>query len=393
MSTLSVAKRRSAILLVLPLFLFMLAFFLWPLGTVMQQAVSDKSVLGVLPLTAAAAAHWDGQSLPGPAIEQAFVSDIRNVSDQQHIGEMVRRLNSASPGFRTLISKTQAAIQATDGPVELVSVDKRWAELRYWQTIRDALAPVTDRFLLASVDMQRDSLGAIVDMPSDASANRTIMLRTFGMTATITALCLLLGYPYAVLLASVTGWRRNVLLGAVLLPLWTSLLVRTTAWFIVLQDNGIVNRVLMLLHITDHPLALVFNRTGVIIAMTHVLLPLMVLPIYSVLLGIPRNLMPAAGSLGAKPLRAFIEVMLPLSARGITSGVLLVFMSAVGYYITPALIGGPKDQMISSVIAFYATGAANWGMASALGLVLLVITLVLYAVYRRLSTREQEAAE
>ncbi|NVZ99136.1 ABC transporter permease [Pseudomonas gingeri] len=393
MSTLSVKNRRSAVLLVVPLFLFMLAFFLWPLGTVMQQAVSDRSVLDVLPLTREAATGWDGQSLPGPGIQQAFVTDIRNISDQQAIGEMVRRLNSAAPGFRTLIGKTQAAVLASDGPVDLASVDSRWADLRYWQTVRDALAPVTDRFLLASVDLQRDSQGQVVAMPGDASANRTIMIRTFSMTATITVLCLLLGYPYAVLLASVSGGWRNLLLGAVLLPLWTSLLVRTTAWFIVLQDNGIVNRLLMLLHLTDRPTALVFNRTGVIIAMVHVLLPLMVLPIYSVIMGIPRNLMPAAGSLGANPFRAFLEVLLPLSARGITSGVLLVFMSAIGYYITPALIGGPKDQMISSVIAFYATGAANWGMASALGLVLLVITIVLYAVYQRLSNREQETAE
>ncbi|NWB26485.1 ABC transporter permease [Pseudomonas gingeri] len=393
MSTLSVKNRRSAVLLVVPLFLFMLAFFLWPLGTVMQQAVSDRSVLDVLPLTREAATGWDGQSLPGPGIQQAFVTDIRNISDQQAIGEMVRRLNSAAPGFRTLIGKTQAAVLASDGPVDLASVDSRWADLRYWQTVRDALAPVTDRFLLASVDLQRDSQGQVVAMPGDASANRTIMIRTFSMTATITVLCLLLGYPYAVLMASVSGGWRNLLLGAVLLPLWTSLLVRTTAWFIVLQDNGIVNRLLMLLHLTDRPTALVFNRTGVIIAMVHVLLPLMVLPIYSVIMGIPRNLMPAAGSLGANPFRAFLEVLLPLSARGITSGVLLVFMSAIGYYITPALIGGPKDQMISSVIAFYATGAANWGMASALGLVLLVITIVLYAVYQRLSNREQETAE
>jgi putative spermidine/putrescine transport system permease protein len=384
-------NRHAAAFLVLPLLLFMLAFFVWPLGTVMHQAVSDNAVLKVLPLTYRAAAGWDGQVLPGPHLEQALVSDLRNAQDQQAVGEMVRRLNSAQPGFRTLIARTQAAARASDGVLELRTVDPRWAELRYWQTVRGALSPLTDRFLLAALDLERDGAGAIVDMASDASANRTILLRTFAMTATITLTCLLLGYPYAVLLAASTGWRRSLLLGAVLLPLWTSLLVRTTAWFIVLQDNGLLNRLLMMLHLTDTPVALIFNRTGVIIAMTYVLLPLMVLPIYSVLLSIPRNLMPAAGSLGARPLRAFIEVMLPLSLRGVSSGVLLVFMSAVGYYITPALIGGPKDQMISSVIAFYATGAANWGMASALGLVLLLITLVLYALYQRLSHRQQGA--
>jgi len=145
----------------------------------------------------------------------------------------------------------------------------------------------------------------------------------------------------------------------------------------------------MALGLTSGPLPLIFNRTGVVIAMSHVLLPFMVLPIFSVLIGIPRNLMPAAASLGAHPLRAFREVLLPLSMRGVVSGSLLVFMSALGYYITPALIGGAQDQMISSVIAYYATGAANWGMAGALGLVLLVATIVLYTVYLRLSAEEQ----
>jgi putative spermidine/putrescine transport system permease protein len=168
----------------------------------------------------------------------------------------------------------------------------------------------------------------------------------------------------------------------VLLPLWTSLLVRTAAWFILLQEQGLINDLLRGIGLIDAPLALIFNRTGVIIAMTHVLLPFMVLPIYSVLITIPKNLMPAAASLGAPPLRAFLRVLLPLSLRGVASGCLL------GYYITPALIGGPGDQMISSIIAFYATGSANWGMAGALGMVLLVATLVLYSVYARLSSDE-----
>jgi putative spermidine/putrescine transport system permease protein len=140
----------------------------------------------------------------------------------------------------------------------------------------------------------------------------------------------------------------------------------------------------MSLGIISSPLSLIFNRSGVIIAMTHVLLPLMVLPIYSVLLTIPRNLMPAAASLGAHPIRAFLRVLLPLSFNGIAAGSLLVFMSAIGYYITPALIGGAGDQMISSFIAFHASNSGNWGMASALGIVLLAVTIVLYAVYDRL---------
>src|SRR5690606_22540929 len=166
-------------------------------------------------------------------------------------------------------------------------------------------------------------------------------------------------------------------------------LVRTAAWFILLQQEGLINRTLTSLGIIDAPLPLIFNRLGVIIAMTHVLLPFMVLPIYSVLIAVPRNLMPAAASLGAGPLRAFWRVLLPLAMPGLMSGCLLVFMVAIGYYITPALVGGANDQMISSVIAFYALGTANWGMAGALGLILLAVTLLLYLVYGRLSRSPQ----
>jgi len=198
--------------------------------------------------------------------------------------------------------------------------------------------------------------------------------------------CAVIGLPYAMLVASVGGWLRQILLAAILLPLWTSLLVRTAAWYILLQDRGLINDALRSVGLIDAPLPLLFNRAGVVIAMTHVLLPLMVLPIYSVLVAIPKNLMPAAASLGAPPLRAFLRILLPLSFRGLLSGSLLVFMTAIGYYITPALIGGPQDQMISSIIAFYATGSANWGMAAALGVLLLAATMVLYIVYGWLST-------
>ena len=154
---------------------------------------------------------------------------------------------------------------------------------------------------------------------------------------------------------------------------------------IILQDSGIINQTLIGLGIISEPLVLIYNRFGVVLAMTHVLLPFMVLPIYSVLLTVPGKLMNAAASLGAHPMRAFLRVLLPLSLRGVVSGALLVFMTSIGYYITPALLGGASDQMVSSVIAFYATGSANWSMAAALGLILLVLTLVLYAIYHRLS--------
>lgn len=387
------SKQVISLVLVAPLLLFLVVFFAFPLVTMMKSAVSDPVAARALPATARAVAGWDRVSPPTEAMKTAFVADIRQINDDQLFGDLVRRLNSAKSGFRTLMTKTRAAASNAAGTIDLIALDKRWADPSYWQAVSVAASSsITDRNLLAAVDLQRDASGAITALAADASANKTIMLRTFVMALTVTVACVLIGLPFAMIAASLDGWKRQLLLGAVLLPLWTSLLVRTAAWFILLQDRGLINSALMQLGLTSGPVPLIFNRTGVIIAMTHVLLPFMVLPIFSVLIGIPKNLMPAAASLGAHPVRAFWAVLLPLSLRGVVSGSLLVFMSALGYYITPALIGGAKDQMISSVIAYYATGAANWGMAGALGLVLLSATLILYAVYLRLSSEREARA-
>jgi putative spermidine/putrescine transport system permease protein len=388
-----VVQRLKSLLLLAPLLAFMLVFFVVPLVTMMTSAVSDPVATNALPRTAEALAQWDRAAIPATSRQAAFVADIRALTNDEQFGDLVRRLNSAQSGFRSLLGKTRRAIDGTSGDVDLAAIDARWTEISYWTTISDAVASRwTDTNLLAAVDLERNATGAVVTMPEGASANRLILIRTFVTSAIVTIACIAIGLPFAMVAASVQGWRRQLLLGAVLLPLWTSLLVRTAAWYIVLQDNGLINAALKGLGITSAPIPLMFNRLGVVIAMTHVLLPFMVLPIFSVLIAIPKNLMPAAASLGAHPLSAFFQVLLPLSMRGVVSGALLVFMAALGYYITPALIGGANDQMISSVIAYYALGAANWGMAGALGLVLLTMTILLYAVYIRLASDQERPA-
>ncbi|WP_152047500.1 ABC transporter permease [Aureimonas psammosilenae] len=386
MSEPTLTARLGALALVAPLALFLALFFVWPLASMLRQSVLDPVGSQAFPATAKIASAWDRRSDPPDALKRAFVDDLRAIEDQQLLGDATRRLNSAQNGFRTLMSRTVRALADEPGPIDLVAVDKRWADSRFWRAIADSTHLYTDRYLLAAVDHARNPAGDVESLPAGESANRVILMRTLGIGALVTLACALIGLPYAMLAASVEGWKRQLLLAAVLLPLWTSLLVRTAAWFILLQEKGLINETLMALGLVASPLPLIFNRLGVVIAMTHVLLPFMVLPIYSVLLSIPRNLMPAAASLGAPPWRAFLRVLLPLSLRGVVSGSLLVFMSAIGYYITPALIGGAQDQMISSVIAFYAIGSANWGMAGALGAILLVATLALYAVYGRLSS-------
>ncbi|PWE54772.1 ABC transporter permease [Metarhizobium album] len=386
------SKRVKSCALIAPLALFLVFFFAAPLVTMMKTAVSDPVASSALPTVSRALQEWDRASTPSADVQKAFADDLRNITDDELFGDLVRRLNSAKSGFRTLLVKTRNAVAEDQAITDLVAVDKRWRDSAFWIAVQDAAgASLTDRNLLAAVDLQRDTGGAIVSMPEGTSANRTTLFRTMIMAGVVTLCCIAVGLPFAMVAASTTGWKRQLLLGAVLLPLWTSLLVRTAAWYIILQDNGLINLTLQTLGLTSGPVPLIFNRLGVVIAMTHVLLPFMVLPIFSVLIGIPKNLMPAAASLGAPPIRAFLLVLLPLSLRGVVSGALLVFMSALGYYITPALIGGAKDQMISSVIAYYATGAANWGMAGALGIVLLAATMILYVVYLRLSSEEARA--
>lgn len=378
------SPRIRALILVAPLLAFLGVFFVWPLATVITQSVSDPAVSRVLTRTVAVIGDWDGNGVPSADIQTAFRADIAANTNDMAMGDVTRRLNSSKSGFRSLMGKTLTAVRENPD-IELSEIDSRWADPAYWKAIQDNASPYTDAFLLASLDLERDSAGGINQMPAGTSANATIIFRTLWTSAMVTFWCLVIGLPYAMIAGSVQGWKRAVLLGAVLLPLWTSLLVRTAAWMIILQDNGIINQTLLALGITSEPLALIYNRFGVVLAMTHVLLPFMVLPIFSVLLTVPSNLMSAAASLGAHPVRAFLRVLLPLSLRGVISGALLVFMTSIGYYITPALLGGASDQMVASVIAFYATGSANWSMAAALGLILLVLTLVLYAVYNQLS--------
>ncbi|KQU83882.1 ABC transporter permease [Ensifer sp. Root31] len=370
--------------MIAPLLLFLGLFFVWPLVTVVSRAVSDPAVSRVLPRTAAEIANWDGEAVPSQKIQAALNADIVENTNEIAMGDVIRRLNSSKSGFRSLMGKTVSAVKANPN-VLLVEVDKRWGDPAFWKAIQANASSYTDAFLLASLDLERDSSGSIAQMSENASANSTTILRTLWISALATLSCLLIGLPYAMAAASVSGWKRAFLLGAVLLPLWTSLLVRTAAWMIILQEHGIINQILIGIGIVSNPLTLIYNRFGVVLAMTHVLLPFMVLPIYSVLVTVPSNLMSAAASLGAHPIRAFLRVLLPLSMRGVISGALLVFMTSIGYYITPALIGGATDQMISSVIAFYAMGSANWSMAAALSGILLVLTLLLYTLYNGLS--------
>ena len=387
------ARRKwRAFALTLPLLVFLLLTLLVPIVALLQRAVENPEVANALPTTIEALHGWDRRDAPGPAAYAALVQDLARLPDSADAGALARRLNADVPGARSLVMGAFRALPLQGTPesirAQLLDKDPRWGEAPLWQAIARNGARWTPDYLLASVDLQRNALGRVERMPEEQRAYGGILLRTFHISLVATLVCLLLGYPLAWWLASLPTRAANVLMILVLVPFWTSILVRVAAWIVLLQSEGLVNRGLMGVGLIDHPLALLFNRTGVIIAMVHILLPFMILPLYSVMKSVPPTYLRAAVSLGSSPLAAFFRVYVPQTYPGIGAGALLVFILAIGYYVTPALLGGADDQMLSYYIARYTNVEVNWGMACALGALLLAATLVLYGVYRRFGKAE-----
>ncbi|AOO84097.1 ABC transporter permease [Bosea vaviloviae] len=210
-----------------------------------------------------------------------------------------------------------------------------------------------------------------------------VMLRTLRIAAIVTVLALLLAWPLALVMARSTGLKLAILVASVLLPLWTSVLVRTYAWMVLLQKNGVINQMLMASGLVDEPLKLLYTETAVVIAMSHVLLPFMVLPIYSALRGIPDDYSRAAQMLGASEWATFREVIFPLSLPGVTSGCLMVFLLALGFFVTPALIGGPQQMMIATLVSQQVREMLDWSFAGALVGVMLAFVLLLALIFKR----------
>lgn len=373
--------------LILPLALFLLLTFVWPIAALLKRSVDNPEVVAAFPATSALLRHWDGKDLPGDAVYASLASEVDQIKGTPVFASAAKRLNMELPGFRTLMMRTAKAMPVAPGGdvrAALIDADERWGEVATWQYLARNASPYTARYLLASVDRKYDDFGHIVEADSDEAIYVKVLTRTFGMSAVVTAVCLLLGFPLAYMMATQPPKIANTLLIFVLLPFWTSILVRVAAWIVLLQTEGLVNQALIFLGITDHPLQLVFNSTGVYIAMVHILLPFMILPLYSVMKGISPTYVRAALSLGCPPFRSFWKVYFPQALPGVGAGCLLVFILCMGYYITPALLGSPKEQMASYFVAFYTNQTINWGMAAALSAILFVATLLLYMVYTRL---------
>jgi len=367
---------------------FLLLTLLVPIAALLMRAVENPEVAKALPTTVEALAGWDRTSQPQAAAYAALVQDLSHLPDTADAGALARRLNSEVPGARSLIMGAYRALpiegDAEAVRLQLLDKDVRWAEPEFWQAIAKNGSRWTPDYLLASVDLKRDANGHIERMPEEQRAYSGILVRTFQISFVVTLLCLLLAYPLAYWLSTLPERKANILMILVLVPFWTSILVRVAAWIVLLQSEGLVNGALLGLGVISEPLALLFNRTGVIISMVHILLPFMILPLYSVMKSVPSTYVRAAVSLGSAPLAAFVRVYVPQTFPGVGAGALLVFILSIGYYITPALLGGADDQMLSYYIARYTNVEVNWGMACALGALLLITTLVLYAMYRRI---------
>ena len=382
--------------LVAPLLIFVGVTFLAPLVTMLIRSVHDPVVADALPETLDLLRDWDGEGLPAEAVYEAAARELELAGEERTIGQVAGRVNRVQSGLRSVFTGTARELGRGEAPAvdpnaatargAMVGIDSAWADPATWHAVRATGQRFTSRHYLGAVDMQRLPDGSIARQPEERRIYLRLFWRMLMVSGAITVLCLLLGYPIAHLIARAPARRANLLLILVLVPFWTSLLVRTTSWIVLLQTQGVINDLLVALGLVsdDGRLALVYNMTGTIIAMTHVLLPFMVLPLYSVMRGIPTRHMDAAASLGATPLQAFVRVYWPQSLPGVGAGALLVFILAIGYYITPALVGGSDGQLISNMIAYHMQTSLNWGLAGALGGILLVGVLALYMVYDRL---------
>ncbi|MCX2525247.1 ABC transporter permease [Larsenimonas rhizosphaerae] len=381
--------RLRALMLVLPLVAFLIVAFVLPIGSMLWRSIDNPEVSQGLPLTSRAIADWDGQGLPGEPVYAALYKDLETGYADRSIGRVASRLNYQYSGMRSTLMGSARKLGRLEGPpwkAAMISLDRDWGEHDLWRMIQREARPWTLSYYLSAIDMQYAPNGNIVEKPGYLQLHVKLFVRTLWMSMLITALCLVLAYPVAYLLATLPAGKGNLLMILVLLPFWTSLLVRTTTWIAILQQQGVLNDILVSLHVigNDERLQMIYNKTGTIVAMTHILLPFMILPLYSVMKTIPVGYMRAARSLGAGPVTAFRRVYFPQTVAGIGAGSILVFILSIGYYITPALVGGESGRFITNLIAYHMQTSLNWGLAAAIASILLFVVIICYLVYNRL---------
>ena len=368
---------------------FLILLFIWPLVSLFSKSVDDTLVNQVLPRTMAIYEQWDGADVPGEAHFEAMFLDLVQ-ADRLQLGKVSTRMNYDKSGWKSLIKKSGRQLRKLE-PVppfkdKMIEADKRWNDIEFWNSLGSMKDNFTTGYYWNAIDRRFDASKNVIMQPENRRVYVNFWGRTLKVSLIVTISCLILAYPVSYLLATLPLRHSNLLMIMVLMPFWTSLLVRIVAWMIMLQQQGVLNDSLVSLGILndENRLPLMYNFNGTLIVMTQVLLPFMILPLYSVMKGIPPYYMKAAQNLGATPTRAFIRIYMPQTIPGIGAGVILVFIVAIGYYITPELVGGRDGQMIGNQIANHLQNTLNWGLASAMGVMLLTGILILYWVYDKI---------
>ena len=389
------AQRRSkivAFMMVFPLLVFIVIAFIGPIADMLLLSIDNSIVKKILPKSSEALQNWDEYSgeLPGEAVFAAMVDEIKKAKSAKEHTKIGSRFNYESSGFSSLFRKAGRKVNKIKTPPfkeALIKSDKRWGEIYTWQVIKQNSSKYTEGYYLAALDLKKKfSSGNIESLESKDSIYLKLFFRTIVLSSLITFLTFVIGFPLSYMLSTVSTRISNILIIFVLLPFWTSLLVRTTSWIALLQQEGVINDFLILVGFINEEgrLAMIHNATGTVVAMTHILLPFMILPLFSVMKTIPKSYVRAAISLGAHPWKAFWKVYFPNTVAGIGAGSILVFILAIGYYITPALVGGSSGTFISNRIAYHISSSLNWGLGSAIGTILLGIVLLFFVFYDRI---------
>ena len=382
-------NKLKAFLLVAPLLFFLLIVYISPIAGMLFTSIDDRMVTKMLPQTFKSMEKWDGKNLPSEEVFESFYKDYKILVDEERAGKLSTQLNYEKNGFKSILKKYGRKLKNFEEgnyKEQTMSVHKRWTNVEYWRAIQRRAPSYSYSKYLKGLDMYKNEKGEIVQVSEDRRIYKILWVRTLKIAFIVTLCCFLMAYPIAHLLTTIPMKLSNLLMICVLLPFWTSLLVRTASWMILLQQQGIVNDFLVWIGVIgdDSRLTMMYNATGTYIAMTQILLPFMVLPLYSVMKTISPSLVRAGKSLGGTPFTTFWKIYFPLTIPGIGAGCLLVFILAIGYYITPELVGGASGTLISNQIAYHMKYSLDWSFASAMGLMLLVGVLAVYWIYNKL---------
>ena len=382
-------NKLKAALLVGPLFVFILITYLFPIADMLFRSVDDRMITKLLPKTFIELEKWDGKALPEENVYEALYRDFYPLAIGKESGKLFQRLNYEKSGFSSGLKRTNRKIKNFEEgnfKEQFIEAHKIWNNVEYWVALKNTAPNFSYVKYLKGLDLKLNQDREIIRVEEDRRIHITLWLRTIKVAFWVTIFCFILSYPIAHLLATLPMKYSNLLMICVLLPFWTSLLVRTSSWMVLLQQQGPINDFIVMIGLVsdDSRPELMYNVVGTFVAMTQILLPFMVLPLYSVMKTISPSLMRAGKSLGGTPFVAFRKIYFPLTIPGIGAGSLLVFILAIGYYITPALVGGASGSLISNTIAYHMKSSLDWAFASALGAMLLTGVMVIYWLYNKI---------